>query len=84
MKAMTTILRDCAKDLKEVRAWLPNNLEPSVTMLFDSVIVRLEQCETVVKDRVALVTLIDDGLLLAGRLGEVALVLAEAVKHYRG
>lgn len=84
MKTIVTILRSCAQDLHEVRARLPNNLEPSVIVLFDSVVERLEQCEAVVNDRAALTALIDDGLQLAGRLGEVALVIAELVKHYRG
>jgi hypothetical protein len=84
MKTTILILRSCAKDLIEVRARLPNNLEPSIVVLFDSVIDRLERCETVVNDRVALIALIDDGLHLAGRLGEVALVIAELVKHYGG
>lgn len=83
MKTTTKILRSCAKDLREVRAQLPNNLEPGVVALFESVVGRLEQCETVVDDRVALNALIDDGLRLAGRLGEVALVVAEVVRHFR-
>jgi hypothetical protein len=82
MKA-TTILKSCAKDLREVRAQLPNNLEPSVVELFESVVGRLERCEMVVNDRGALIALIDDGLQLAGRFGEVALVVAEVVKHYQ-
>jgi hypothetical protein len=44
---------------------LPNNLESSVIVLFDSVVGRLEQCEAVVNDRAALVSLIDDGLQLS-------------------
>ncbi|MGB6943543.1 MAG: hypothetical protein WBE37_14180, partial [Bryobacteraceae bacterium] len=71
-KATVDLLKSCAKDLHEVRAQLPNNLEPSVMVLFESVVGRLEQCEAVVNDRVALNALIDDGLHLAGRLGEVA------------
>ncbi len=83
IEAMTDLLKSCAKDLDEVRAQLPNNLEPSVIVLFDSVVERLEQCETVVNDRAALIALIDDGLRLAGRLGEVAVVIAEVVRHCR-
>jgi len=83
-KATINLLKDCAKDLREVRAQLPNNLEPSVIELFESVVGRLERCETVVNDRAALMALVDDGLQLAGRLGEAALVIAEIVKHYRG
>jgi len=84
MKTTITVLKSCAKDLHEVRARLPNNLEPGIILLFDSVVERLEQCETVVNDRAALIALIDDGLLLAGRLSEVALVVAELAKHFRG
>jgi hypothetical protein len=62
MKTIITILRSCAQDLHEVRARLRNNLEPSVIVLFDSVVERLEQCEAVVNDRAALTALIDDGL----------------------
>jgi hypothetical protein len=83
MKATTTILRSCAADLEEVRAQLPNNFDPSIIALFDSVVRRLEQCETVVNDRAALIALIDDGLQLVGHLGEAVLVIAEVVKHYR-
>jgi hypothetical protein len=82
-KATISLLKSCAKDLIEVRAQLPNNLEPSVIDLFESVVQRLEQCETVVSDRAALIALIDDGLQLAGHLGEALLVIAEVVKHYR-
>ena len=84
MKTTVTILKSCAKDLEEVRAQLPNNLEPSVIMLFDSVVERLKQCDAVMNDRVALIALIDDGLQLAGHLGEVALVITGLIKHYRG
>ena len=61
-----------------------NNLEPSVIELFESVVRRLEQCGTVVNDRAAVIALIDDGLQLVGRMSEVAMVIAEVVKHYRG
>jgi hypothetical protein len=83
-KATTSQLRSCAKDLREVRARLPNNLEPSVIALFESVVKRLDQCEAMMNDRAAIRALIEDGLQLAGRLAEAALVVAEAVKHYRG
>ena len=83
-KTTTSQLKSCAKDLREVRAQLPSNLEPSMIVLFDSVVERLEQCEVVVNDRAALMALIDDGLQLAGHLGEVALVVVELVKHHRG
>ena len=79
----TDLLKRCAKDLGEVRAQLPNNLEPSVIALFDSVVERLEQCETVANDGAALIALIDDGLRLVARLGEVASVIAEVVGHCR-
>ena len=82
-QAITDLLKSCAGDLEEIRAQLPNNLEPSVIVLFDSVIQRLKQCETVVNDRAVLIALIHDGLQLVGRLGEVGLVVAEVVKHYR-
>jgi len=84
MEAITTTLRICAKDLREIRAQLPNNLEPSVIELFEGVVRRLEQCGTVVNDRAALIALIDDGLELVGRISEVAMVIAEVVKHCRG
>jgi hypothetical protein len=84
MKTTTSMLRSCARDLREVRAQLPNNLEPSVIVLFEGVVERLEHCEAVVDNRAALMSLIDDGLELAGRLGEVALVIAGVVKHHRG
>lgn len=84
MKTIITILRSCAQDLEEVRAQMPDNLEPSVIVLFDRVVERLKQCDAVVNDRVALIALIDDGLQLAGRLGEVALVITELVKHHCG
>ena len=79
----TTILRSCAKDLREVRAQLPNNLEPGVIVLFESVVGRLELCETVVNDQVALDELINDGLRLAGHLCEVVWMITEVVKHFR-
>jgi hypothetical protein len=79
----TDLLKSCARDLDEVRAQLPNNLEPSVIVLFDGVVERLKHCETVVNDRAILIALIDDGLRLVGRLGEVGLVVAEVVRHYR-
>jgi hypothetical protein len=82
-KSTFDLLKRCARDLDEVRAQLPNNLEPSVIALFDSVVERLEQCETVANDRAALIALIDDGLRLVGRLGEVALVIAEVIGHCR-
>jgi len=83
-KATTSQFKSCANDLREVRAQLPNNLEPRVVALFESVVSRLDQCDAVVNNRVAMRVLIDDGLQLAGRLAEAALVVAEAVKHYRG
>ena len=79
--ATLTQVKSCAKDLQAVRAQLLNNLEPSVIELLDSVIGRLEQCETVANDRAALATLIDDGLQLAARLVEIGLVIAEVVNH---
>ena len=82
-KVTTSMLKSCAKDLKEIRAQWPNNLEPSLASLFESVIQRLEQGEEVLSDRAALMALFDDGLILVGRLSEVALVIAEIVKHYR-
>ena len=84
MKKVTiTELKSCAKDLKQVRAQLPNNLQPRVTALLDSVTERLEQCESVVNDRAALIALIDDGIQLAGHLGEAVLVIANLVYHFR-
>jgi hypothetical protein len=44
MKTIITILRSCAQDLHEVRARLRNNLEPSVIVLFESVVERLGAC----------------------------------------
>ena len=84
MKTTVTILRSCAFDLEEVRARLPNNLEPSVISLFDSVVERLKQCDALADDRAALMRLIDDGLALAGHLGEVALVITELVRRHGG
>ena len=84
IQAITDLLKSCARDLQEVRAQLPDNLEPGVIELLDSVLQRLEQCETAVNDRAALIALVDDGLRLVGRLGEVALVVAEVVGHCRG
>jgi hypothetical protein len=83
-KATINLLKDCARDLQEVRAQLPDNLGPGVIELLESVLQRLEQCESAVDDRAALIALIDDGLRLVGRLGEVALVIAEVVGHCRG
>jgi hypothetical protein len=79
----TTILRSCARDLREVRAQLPDNLEPGVMAQFESVVGRLERCETIVNDQVALSELIEDGLRLVGRLCELSWVIAETVKHFR-
>ena len=73
------MLKSCAKDLAEIRAQLPNNLEPSVVSLLDSVIERLEQVENTRHDRQALMAVIDDALALAGRVGEIALVIAQLV-----
>jgi len=84
MKTKITILKSCAFDLDEVRAWLPDNLEPGVIALFDSVVERLKQCDALADDRAALTRLIDDGLALAGHLGEVALVITELVKRHGG
>lgn len=84
MKTTVTILKSCAQDLREVRAQLPNNLESSITERFDSVVERLEHCDAVADDRAALMSLIDDGLQVAGHLGEVALVIAELAKHHCG
>jgi len=83
MKVTITELKNCAKDLKKVRVQLPNNLQPSVTALLESVIQRLKQCESVVNDRAALIALIDDGIQLAGHLGEAVLVLTNLVHYYR-
>lgn len=78
MKQVTTTeLKSIAEDLKKVHAGLPDNLQPCVTALFDSVISRLEQCEEVVNDEAALIALIDDGIQLAGHLGEAVLVIAK-------
>ena len=82
-KSTTDSLIGCAKDLSEIRAQLPNDLEPSIIELFESVIRRLEHCEKIANDQVALGALIDDGLQLAGRIGEVALVVAKIVDYYR-
>jgi hypothetical protein len=82
-KVTITELKSCAQDLKQVRAQLPDNLEPRVTALFGSVIKRLEQCETVVNERAALIALIDDGIRLAGHLGEAVFVIANLVHHFR-
>ena len=83
MKQVTTTeLKSIAKDLKMVRAALPDNLQPCVTALFDSVISRLEQCEEVVNDEAALISVIDDGIQLAGHLGELVLVIAELFQHF--
>jgi hypothetical protein len=84
MKTVTIAeLKSCAQDLKQVRAQLPDNLEPRVTALFDSVIERLERCEAVVDDRAALIALINDGIQLAGHLGEAVLVIANLVHYFR-
>lgn len=83
MKQVTIAeLKSCAQDLKQVRTQLPDNLQPCVTALFDSVIGRLEQCEEVVDDRAALIGLIDDGIQLAGHLGEVVLVIAKLYQDF--
>jgi hypothetical protein len=83
MKPLTTDeLKSIARDLKEVRAQLPDNLKPCVTALFESVIGRLEECEEVVIDRAALIALIDDGIQLAGHLGETVLVIAKLFHYF--
>lgn len=83
MKQVTTTeLKSIAEDLKKVHAGLPDNLQPSVTALFDSVIARFEQCEEVVNDEAALIALIDDGIQLAGHLGEAMLVLTKLFHHF--
>lgn len=76
-KTTTSQLKSCAKDLREVRAQLPSNLEPSMIALFDSVVERLEQCEMVADDGAALIALVRDGLQLAA-------VIAEIFRSHRG
>jgi hypothetical protein len=84
MKKVTIAeLKRCAQDLKRVRVQLSDNLEPRVTELLDSVINRFEQCETVVTDRAAMVALIDDGIQIAGHLGEAILVAAHIFYNFR-
>jgi hypothetical protein len=84
MNTSVNDLGSCVADLKIVRARLPNNLEPSVTLLFDSVLERLDQLDAVMKDQSARKALINDGLQLAGRFAEVALVAAKLMDHFRG
>lgn len=74
----TTLLKSCAQDLVQVRAQLPNNLEPRVSALFDSVVRRLKQAEGL-NDRVAMAKLIDDGLKLVGRVAQAASLVSEIV-----
>jgi len=83
-EATASILKSCAKDLEEVQAQLPDNLDPCVIALFESVVIRLERSAMVANDRAALIALIEDALGLIGRLAGAALAVSEAVKHYRG
>lgn len=76
-KTTTSQLKSCAKDLREVRAQLPSNLEPSMIVLFDSVVERLEQCDTVADDSAAVMALVRDGL-------QLAVVIAEIFKSHCG
>lgn len=84
METIITIIRSCAQDMHDVRARLPNNLDPGVIVLFDSVVRRLERIESIAGDEASVASLIDDGLQLAGRFCEVALAAAELLKLYRG
>jgi hypothetical protein len=80
--ATTSLLNSCARDLIEIRAQLPSNLEPGIDALFDSVIGRLERGEGAI-DRTEVTALIDDGLTLVGRVGKAVLVISEIVDHFR-
>jgi hypothetical protein len=80
--ATTSLLNSCARDLIEIRAQLPNNLEPGIDALFDSVIGRLERGEGL-SDRTGITALIDDGLALVGRISKAALVVSEIVDRFR-
>jgi hypothetical protein len=80
--ATTSLLNSCARDLIEIRAQLPSNLEPGIDALFDSVIGRLEQGEGL-NDRAGVAALIDDGLALVGRVGRAVLVISDIVDHFR-
>lgn len=77
--AAISMLKGCAKDLAEIRAQLPNNLEPSVVTQLDSVLARLEQVEKTGHDRQALMAVFNDVLALAGRVAEIALVVSQFV-----
>ena len=80
--ATTSLLNSCARDLIEIRAQLPSNLEPGIDALFNSVIGRLERGEGL-SDRKEVTALIDDGLTLVGRFGKAVLVISEIVDHFR-
>ena len=82
-QATISLLNSCAKDLEEIRAQLPSNLQPSVTALLDDVIARLRHGEAVVGDRAALAALIRDGLAVVGHLSHAAFVIIEVVNHCR-
>jgi hypothetical protein len=62
----------CAQTLKEIRAYLSNNLDPDVLGKLDDVIVRLEQAEGA--DDLA--DPVRDGLEILGRIVEITVGIA--------
>lgn len=77
------VLEDCVADLKKAKAQMPNNLEPGMAALLDSVVTRLEQVRSA-SDREDSLKSIQQALELLGRIGQLMLAAVDVVDRFRG
>ena len=76
-------LLGCIQSLREIRAQLDHLLDPSVSMEFDAIIGRLQECSDQRSDHRQLAKIVDSSVRFLGRLIDVTTNVSDLIDRYK-
>ena len=76
-------LLGCIQSLREIRAQLDHLLDPSVSMEFDAIIGRFQECSDQRSDHRQLAKIVDSSVRFLGRLIDVTTNVSDLIDRYK-
>ena len=73
----------CIQSLQEIRTRLDHSLDPSVSMEFDAIIGRLQECSDQGSDHRQLARTVDSVVLFLGRLIDFTTNVSDLIDRYK-
>ena len=76
-------LLGCIQSLQEIRTQLQDSLDPSISMEFDAIIGRLQECVDQGSDHRQWAKIVDSVILFLGRLIDVTTNVSDLIDRYK-